>query len=1182
MNRLMIGPAILVLWSLCGGCSGNIESLEMEHTPSGVTQPPKKVAHHTLTLITGDRLEVTKTSDGRWTVVVDQAARPTGPVAFSRVSHPQKGLHLIPADVKHLVPGVVDARFFNIDYLIDNKMDDAHQRFVSAIITTDDSTTMQRSAIGKALNYRRLATGGLATISVDKKQLHSRTDPLWQQTGRKPTITLAGISKFRPNRVFKALLDQALPAVGADVAHQEFGLRGDGINVAVLDTGVDDAHPDFFFEDGTSKLVVNEDLTCFTTTDPEQCDGTPVDTYGHGTFVASIAVGTGAAKEGLYQGMAPGARLMNVKVINRYGWALESDVMQGILVATLGTNDIRGDEPAIEADVISMSLGGWVTPGEEDPLVELVNQMVTEHGVVIVAAAGNDGGYYSINSPAIAEQAIAVGASNKSEPFYVSGFSSGGPTAGDFHLKPDLVAPGVDIIAACASSVPDLGCDPLDPYFAESGTSASTPVVSGGVALMIQQAREDGLLLTPQLAKDRLLSSSETIIAYWDPEYKISVYEQGAGLMKIDQALSTEFVFSPANVSIGLVTWEVEHVERTVTLRNHTEQTRTLDLSIELRSEEASFDHAISLSSPQVTLAPGEIAEVTIGIDMTLLPSPKMQQVFEGELKAFDGERLVARGILGLTKQARLYPLIVDTIGPDGAADPDMTDVYVYDALDLQGFISDPWTDHPDHNGRLHLRVPAGTYNIMMKMWKLDGPKFSLYRVSHLEHLVGAGSSGVTLDARQARPVLLEIEADPLATETRYFHSYMEYTWPNQIGSYPFGISGVHELYTFSNKKPTVGQFGVINNWIRGHDPLEQSPVIYNIAEAREQDDPYVLRITETDLQQAGVRDHHFHFEKPGQGYVGNFMCPTDWTLFPSACGLVLTFLNPLDRPLVQREFYTPQIATFGLAYEPEPWEVVFEDGEYSLINGWLLPGKVWQPGEHQTAHWGERPVKPAFNEVIRDGDELSVDGQCFVDPKGHPGWPMLDWPDWFSLTAFVNGEQVAFTDWYFSTYFELPPSPSVVGLTVNSKSSPSSTDSPVETSTTVTLISSNEDQGEISIPNTTYQVENLNLVNRVKCEAGDSCHLRFSVQIEPSTTDDRPLSFIGWLWLSTDGGETWSSPDKLRKTNTSFEVWSEVPLTDQNQTSVSVKLFALTSDGVLLTETVQRAFLLEPLDGSF
>ncbi len=298
----------------------------------------------------------------------------------------------------------------------------------------------------------------------------------------------------------------------------EMGYTGEGVIVAVLDTGINDFHPD-----------LNGKVIGWYSAVPEEPD--PYDYFGHGTHVASIIAGKGVTGSvgyidyvqlepieyqiapGMCRGIAPGASLLNVKVLSREGWGYAEWIIDGIIWAV-----------EHGADVISMSLGGYsILPPEADPLY-LAIQWAIEQGVVVVVAAGNEGpGYFSISSPAYELEVISVGACYKTgEPAF---FSSRGPAPYWMWPKPDIIAPGVAVIAAYAGfngkwNTTWAGLQPEGIYYLEGwGTSMATPVVSGVVALLLQAFPG----ATPRAIKAALVSGAK------DLGYDES--EQGAGLV---------------------------------------------------------------------------------------------------------------------------------------------------------------------------------------------------------------------------------------------------------------------------------------------------------------------------------------------------------------------------------------------------------------------------------------------------------------------------------------------------------------------------------------------------------------------------------------------------------------------------------------------------------------------------
>ena len=267
------------------------------------------------------------------------------------------------------------------------------------------------------------------------------------------------------------------------------GVNGQGIVVAVVDSGIS-PHAAL-----TNNVIANVSLV---TGDPSVADA-----FGHGTHVAGIIAGNGTAARtvtSLYNGgIAPSVQLVNVRVLGANGWGRTSDVIAGIqwVIANRARYHIR---------VINLSLGHPVMePSATDPLCEVVAQAV-QAGIVVVAAAGNDGlaadGSHvlgGINSPGNSPMAITVGSLNtwgtaQRSDDTVTTYSSRGPTRFDGTVKPDVAAPGNKIVSleaygsAISTSYPYLhrAGGGTNSYMQLSGTSMAAPMVSGGVALLLQ------------------------------------------------------------------------------------------------------------------------------------------------------------------------------------------------------------------------------------------------------------------------------------------------------------------------------------------------------------------------------------------------------------------------------------------------------------------------------------------------------------------------------------------------------------------------------------------------------------------------------------------------------------------------------------------------------------------------
>lgn len=264
------------------------------------------------------------------------------------------------------------------------------------------------------------------------------------------------------------------------------GFKGKGVGIAVLDTGIA-PHPDL-----ASRIVAFKDFI--------NGKDLPYDDRGHGTHVAGIAAGDGKASKGRYTGAAPEASLVGVKVMNDKGEGQLSDIIQGLqwVIENREKYGIR---------VINMSLGARpAVPLKDDPLAQAA-QKATEAGLLVVAAAGNKGPYPgTIDTPATSPAVLAVGATMDYGTADVSDdkvawYSGSGPTQFDGLVKPDVVAPGTNIVCAEASN---------NWYVRDTGTSMATPLVAGAAALMLQARPE----LTPRQVHALVRETSHKIRSY--------------------------------------------------------------------------------------------------------------------------------------------------------------------------------------------------------------------------------------------------------------------------------------------------------------------------------------------------------------------------------------------------------------------------------------------------------------------------------------------------------------------------------------------------------------------------------------------------------------------------------------------------------------------------------------------
>lgn len=371
------------------------------------------------------------------------------------------------------------------------------------------------------------------------------------------------IAYITPNRPTKSTLDIVTQTSNATMAWAS-GYDGTGIGVAILDSGVAPKR-DLTTSNGTgSRIVYNESFV-------SGLDAS--DQYGHGTHVAGIVASNGSASSGPnfkrdFKGVAPNANILNLRVLDANGAGNISDVISAIdrVIQLKSTYNIR---------VMNLSLG---TPVYEsytlDPLCQEV-EAAWNAGIVVVVAAGNYGrsntmgvnGYGTIASPGNDPYVITVGATKTNGTPWrsddsVASFSSKGPTAFDHIVKPDLVAPGNNVVSLMAPNCTIAAMFPqtlvlnsyyqVNPapgnstdYFRLSGTSMATPVVAGAAALMLQ--KQPGL--TPDQVKARLMktatkifplySTNSDIVNHFSFNIQSDIFSVGAGYLDINAALNS-------------------------------------------------------------------------------------------------------------------------------------------------------------------------------------------------------------------------------------------------------------------------------------------------------------------------------------------------------------------------------------------------------------------------------------------------------------------------------------------------------------------------------------------------------------------------------------------------------------------------------------------------------------------
>ncbi|WP_371661093.1 S8 family serine peptidase [Streptomyces sp. NBC_00280] len=706
----------------------------------------------TVTLVTGDR--VTLDATGQVTGVRPGKGREG---TTFRIARNADRTYVVPRDAERLLAnGTADRRLFDVTQLVEWGYDDAARPDLPLIVTYAKGRTLAPSALSAA---GARVSRDLPSVNGDAlKARKSEGAELWETltgsggTARERSAAAERVEKIWLDGKVRAALDRSTAQIGAPEAWAA-GYDGAGVKVAVLDTGVDGTHPDLKGRIDAAKNFSDAADT--------------VDRVGHGTHVASTVAGSGAHSGGKYKGVAPGVRLISGKVLDDSGDGQESGI-------------IAGAQWAVEqgAKVVNLSLGGPDSPGD-DPLEQAVDELSASSDALFVIAAGNEGpAAGTVGSPGSAASALTVGAVDRDDA--MADFSSRGPTA-DGSLKPDLTAPGVDIVAAKAAQGTE-GDPAADGYVSMSGTSMATPHVAGAAAILAQRHPD----WTGERIKAALTASAE-------PTAGVSAFAQGTGRTDIVRALDQQVTTTPATIGFAAQQWphtDDRPIAKTVTYRNDGDRPLTLDLTTEAYGEDGkpAAEGMFEVSPKQLTVPAGATATAQVTADTS---AGTADGVFGGSVTATDGAGTTVRTGIGVQREVESYDLTVKHLDLQGK--PAARSETGVQALD--GGI---WSDYSDDtDGEFTVRLPKGRYSLEGRidtgatprtgdLALLLNPKFSLTRDTTL-----------VMDARKAEPIRITVP-DSQAKET------------DSTLNYGVDIDGYQSISTYmgSFSKLRVGQFG--------------------------------------------------------------------------------------------------------------------------------------------------------------------------------------------------------------------------------------------------------------------------------------------------------------------------------------------------------------------------------------
>ncbi|WP_019676096.1 S8 family peptidase [Arsukibacterium perlucidum] len=433
--------------------------------------------------------------------------------------------------------------------------------------------------------------------------------------------------------VYKSLTESVAmvnaPAVWSLRDKNSLSVTGHGINVAVLDTGIDYTHPALGGCFGAGcKVVAGYDF--------HNQDNDPMDGDGHGTHVAGII----AAQTDNYSGVAPNVNLHAYKVLSDDGSGFDTTIIAALEYALDPDGDPNTDDAI---DVINMSLGG--TGDANDPLSRATNAAVAA-GIIVVVAAGNNAGFGDIatSSPASAADAITVASTTKSDD--LSYFSSKGESARGAALKPDISAPGSNIVAPYLNH----NTSSLD------GTSMASPHVAGAAALLKQ------LYPTASVADVRGMLMAGSV------DLGLLPYEQGAGRLDIEAASQATMYSKDGILAFGQIDTQAQHWQSTLPLTLYNISSQDQPISLELSDNfAATMPQNVTISWPDndyIIPANGSLI-INITLDAT-----DPQSVVYPENGAFVfTERLIVRSMQhALTVPVTLENAMEMTLHMDEAA----------------------------------------------------------------------------------------------------------------------------------------------------------------------------------------------------------------------------------------------------------------------------------------------------------------------------------------------------------------------------------------------------------------------------------------------------------------------------------------------------------------------------------
>ncbi|MGW3966965.1 S8 family serine peptidase [Amycolatopsis sp. NPDC005003] len=924
---------------------------------NGITATaPARPAGKTVTLVTGDRVTLT----GRDGIRV-RPAPGREHVGFEQRIDENGHSVVVPRDVAALVTGgQLDPRLFDISALVEAGYHDEARRDLPLVVTHTGGGL--RAGLAALAGGHELPSIGATAIRPAKDAVSS----VWAALDAGGATTLSpGVRRVALDGPVHADLERSVPQIGAPQAWQA-GYTGRGTTVAVLDTGIDATHPDL-----ADAVAGTRDFT--------GSPGGSDDRAGHGTHVASIITGSGAASDGRFRGVAPDTRLLVGKVLDDNGDGTESSVVAGMEWAA-----------AQGADVVAMSLSGSVAGGKDpsvDVLSEAVNRLTAQSGALFVVSAGNKGPRAgSVGSPGVADAALTVGAVDGADA--LAEFSSRGPRA-DGAIKPDITAPGVGIVAARAKNG-HLGTPVDDEYTAMSGTSMAAPHVAGAAAILAG--------MHPDWDAARLKSA---LMGSAAPRDGATVYEQGAGRVDVARAVGQPVLATPASVSLGQARWphgDDKPIPTVLTYVNTGTTAVTLDLAVAVRDEAGKPAPAgmFTVAPRTLEVPAGGQATATLTAD-TAVDGP--DGTYGGAVVATGGGNVV-RTPLGLQREAEHHDVKLDLL--DWQGKPAQRAEYRFVGLDQPSAYLATVTA-----GSAVVRLPPGRYFFHATILGRNAANELIRALFAEPEITVTGDSGMVVDARDAKPVGAKVDR-PDAGDSETIQSFLRTTSFGETGFRDFGSFDKVWVRPSATSAPefTYTAEGLLARR-DGQGGFTGSPYLYHLRWAEQGRVPAGLVRHFADRDLAAVRSTH---AASGSGEIGE----RDYTV-----------RAPL--PFTLQEYYSPDT----------PWERFFGKPMEKPLYEWYTQTvpKTFRRGESMAEQWNTGVLGPAFPRYPgspaewagRTGDTVYFDVWPFSDPSsGHYGQSVTGSAE---TVLYRGDERIGTQPWVGYTEFDVPPGESAYRL---------------------------------------------------------------------------------------------------------------------------------------------------------